>query len=96
MRTRRFDAAFLAVNAVVWVLMVVILVVVPDMLEPWVGLEIARVIGWAVAGGFWVVSVERQWQARVGPIGRFVLQTVLWVAAALLAIFISDQARVVL
>ena len=95
MRPRRFGARFLAVNALVWVLMVVILVVVPDSLEPWVGLEIARVIGWAVAGGFWMVSVEREWQARIGPIRRFVLQIVLWVSAALLAIFISDQARVV-
>jgi hypothetical protein len=95
MRSRRFDARFLAINALVWVLMVVILVVVPDTLERWVGLAIARVIGWAVAGGFWVVSVERQWQARVGPIGRFVLQTFLWVSAALLAVFISDQARFV-
>jgi hypothetical protein len=94
MRSRRFDARFLAINALVWVLMVVILVVVPDTLERWVGLAIARVIGWAVAGGFWVVSVERQWQARCGPFGRFVVQTVLWVGAALLAIFISDQARV--
>ena len=50
--------------------------------------------GWAVAGGFWVVSVEREWQARFGPFTRFGLQTVLWVGAALLAIFISDQARV--
>ncbi len=85
---------FLATNVVVWVVMVVILVFVPDWLERWVGLEVGRVIGWAIAGGFWVVSVERAWQVRYGPLTRFVLQTVLWVLAALLAIYISDQARV--
>jgi hypothetical protein len=85
---------FLAVNALVWVLMVVILVLVPDTLEPWTGLAIGRVIGWAVAGGFWVVAVEREWQTRFGPFTRLALQMVLWVGAALLAIFISDQARV--
>ena len=48
--------------------MVVILVVVPDSLERWLSLEIARVVGWAVACAVWVVAVERHWQQRVGPV----------------------------
>ena len=51
----------------VWVLMTAILVVVPDPLERWLGLELARVLGWAVACGVWVVAVESQWKARVRP-----------------------------
>lgn len=84
---------FLLANAVVWVLMTAILVVVPDTLEQWMPLEVARVIGWAVACSVWVVAVERQWQQRVGPLMRFGLQLVLWVAAAMTAIWISEQAR---
>ena len=84
---------FLFANAIVWVLMTAILVVVPDTLEQWMPLEIARVIGWAVACSVWVVAVERQWQQRVGPLARFGLQLVLWVAAAMTAIWISEQAR---
>ena len=42
MPPRRLGARFLAVNTVVWALMVVILVLVPDTLEPWTGLEIGR------------------------------------------------------
>lgn len=86
---------FAATSLVVWLVMVVILVVVPDTLERWLTLEIARVIGWALACGFWVVAVEREWQRRFGPFVRFVLQLVLWVSAALLAIWISEQARIV-
>lgn len=74
--------------------MVVILVLVPDTVERWVGLEVARIIGWAVAGGFWMVSVEVEWKERCGPFIRFGLQTTLWVAAALVAIYISTQARI--
>jgi hypothetical protein len=81
-------------NALVWLAMVVILVVVPDYLERWIPLEFARVVGWAVACGVWVVVVEREWQARAGPFARFFLQLVLWVAAAVLAIWISEQFRV--
>jgi hypothetical protein len=81
-------------NAVVWLLMVVILVLVPDWLERWVRLDVARVIGWALAGGFWMLSVEADWQARFGPFARFSCQMVLWVGAALLAIYISEQARI--
>ena len=36
-------------NLVVWLVMVAILVVVPDSLERWMSLEVARVVGWAVA-----------------------------------------------
>ena len=47
-----------------------------------------------MACAVWVVAVERQWQQRVGPFARFFLQLDLWVGAALVAIWISDQARV--
>jgi len=94
MAPSRIPLVFIAVNFVVWLVMVGVLVVVPDQLERWLGLELARVIGWAVACGVWVVAVERQWQERFGPFTRFVLQLVIWVGAALLAIWISDQARI--
>jgi hypothetical protein len=84
---------FVAANAGVWLLMTIILVIVPDTLERWMPLEIARVVGWGVAGSVWVVAVERQWQARFGPVARFFLQLVLWIGAALVAIYVSDQAR---
>ena len=89
----RLVTRFLVVNVLTWILMTVILVVVPDTLEPWLGFEVARVVGWAVACGVWVLAVESDWQARFGPLVRFGCQLVLWVAAALLAIWISDQAR---
>ena len=79
----------------VWLLMVVILVLVPDSLERWVGLEVSRVIGWAVAGGVWMISVEPAWRSRVGPVWRFLLQTTLWILAALVAIWISERAHLV-
>lgn len=74
--------------------MVVVLVVVPDLLEPWLRLEIGRAVGWAVAFPVWIIVVEREWQTRFGPVTRVVLQVPLWIAAALVAIWISDQARV--
>lgn len=86
--------AFALKSALIWLVMVVILVLVPDALERWMSLQIGRVVGWAVACGVWVVVVERDWQERFGPLARFVLQLVLWVGAALLAIWISDQFRV--
>jgi len=91
---KRTTQAFLLLNTVVWLVMVVILVLVPDTLERWMPLEIARVLGWAVACGVWVVVVEREWQMRVGPFLRFFLQFVLWVSAAILASWISEQFRV--
>jgi hypothetical protein len=72
--------------------MVVILVLVPDLLARWIRLEIARVIGWAIACSVWVVAIEREWQQRFGPIARFGLQLLLWVGAALVAIWISESA----
>jgi hypothetical protein len=84
---------FVLANAAVWVAMTAILVVVPDLLDRWMALEIARVIGWAVACSIWVIAVERQWQQRVGPLARFGLQLGLWVGAALTAIAISEQLR---
>ena len=85
-------AAFVLKNIVVWLLMVVVLVLVPDTLEPWLGMEIARIVGWAVAFPVWMIVVERDWQARFGPLTRVALQVPLWIAAALLAIWISEQA----
>jgi hypothetical protein len=73
--------------------MVVVLVVVPDALEPWLRLEIGRAVGWAVAFPVWLLLVERDWQARFGPVSRVLLQVPLWIAAALVAIWISGQAR---
>jgi hypothetical protein len=83
---------FFALNLAVWVVMVVILVLVPDLLARWIRLEIARVIGWAIACSVWVVAIEREWQQRFGPIARFGLQLLLWVGAALVAIWISESA----
>jgi hypothetical protein len=85
---------FIAINVVVWVVMTVILVVVPDTLERWVPLTVSRVLGWAVACGVWVVSVESQWQRRLSAVPRFFVQVILWVGAALVAMWISDQFRV--
>jgi hypothetical protein len=85
-------SAFVLKNITVWLLMVVVLVLVPDTLEPWLGMEIARVVGWAVAFPVWMAVVERDWQARFGPLTRVALQVPLWIAAALLAIWISEQA----
>lgn len=93
MSPRRVDGRFFLLNAAVWLAMVVILVVVPDALETWVPLTIARVLGWAVACGVWVVVVEARWRQRLGPFARFFVQIVLWVAAATLATWISDQFR---
>lgn len=82
---------FVATNLAVWLVMVAILVVVPDVLARSIRLEIARVIGWALACAVWVVAVEREWQERFGLVVRFALQLVLWVAAALTAIWISEH-----
>lgn len=82
---------FVAINLAVWLVMVVILVLVPDVLARSIRVEVARVLGWALACAVWVVAVEREWQARFGPVVRFALQLVLWVAAALTAIWISES-----
>ena len=84
---------FVLRNVLVWVLMTVILVVVPDWLERWMGLQVGRVIGWALACTVWFVAVEHEWRARSGPLVRIAVQFVLWVSAALSAIWISDQFR---
>jgi hypothetical protein len=73
--------------------MIVILVVLPDQLERWMPIQVSRVIGWAVACGLWVVTVEAHWKARCGPLLRFLVQFVLWVSAALLAQWLDDQFR---
>ena len=94
MASRTGIVTFLAANALVWLLMTAILVVVPDTIDRWVGLELARVIGWAVACGLWVVTIEGQWKRRFGPFTRFVCQLVLWVLAAVVAMWISEHAKV--
>jgi hypothetical protein len=92
MAYRTSRAVFVSSSVGVWVLMTIILVVVPDWLDRWVSLEIARVVGWAVAVSVWVLTVEQQWKERFGPFLRFLFQLVLWVGAALTAIYISEQA----
>lgn len=91
---RRSGLAFGLRSAVVWIVMVAVLVVVPDSLERWIPLQIARVCGWVLASGIWVAVLERDWQERFRPIPRFALQILIWLSAALTAIFISDQFRV--
>jgi hypothetical protein len=71
--------------------MTAILVVLPDQLERWLPFQVSRVIGWAVACGVWVVTVEQQWKTRYGPFVRFLVQFVLWVSAALFALWLDDQ-----
>lgn len=90
MKSSRRHAGFVLANLVVWLLMTVVLVLVPDALDGWLGLEVARVVGWAVAGSLWVVTIERQWRARVGPLWRFFLQLLIWISAALVAIWIGE------
>ena len=90
---RRSGIAFGLRSAVVWLVMVVVLVVVPDWLEQWMPLHIARICGWVLASGIWVAVLERDWQDRFGPIVRFALLIVVWLAAALTASFVSDLFR---
>jgi hypothetical protein len=80
-------------SAGVWVLMVVVLVVVPDTIERWMPLHIARACGWVLASGLWIALLERDWQQRFSPLPRFGLQIVVWLAAVLTATWISDQFR---
>jgi hypothetical protein len=87
-------APFVIANIVMWALMTVILIVVPDALARWLSLELARVVAWAVASGLWVVVLQQPWRARLGPFPLFFLQVGLWVSAALVAIWISDTVRV--
>lgn len=91
MPRRPWTLRFVAITLAVWLVMVAILVVVPDVLARSIRLEVARVIGWALACAVWVVAVEREWQERFGLVVRFALQLVLWVAAALTAIWISEH-----
>ena len=91
-RDRR-GTAFFAANVLMWALMTAILTVVPDALDRWLSLEFARVVGWAVASGLWVVVLQQPWRSRVGPFTLFALQLLLWISAALVAIWISDTVR---
>jgi len=91
--SRRTGASFRVWSVGVWLLMIAVLVVVPDTLEQWMPLHIARVFGWVLASGIWVAILERDWRDRFSPLPRFLLQALVWVAAALLAAWISDQFR---
>ena len=91
-RGRKF-LQFVLLNVVMWVVMTVILLVLPDQLDRWLDLGVARAIGWAVAAALWVVAIERQWQARMGALARFPLQVLLWASSALVAMWLSDQFR---
>jgi len=91
---RRTWLGFRIWSVAVWLLMVAVLVVVPDTLERWMPLHFARVCGWVLASGLWVAILERDWQDRFKPIPRFVLQVLVWLAAALVATWLSDQFRV--
>jgi hypothetical protein len=93
MPARLTTTRFVVVNVLVWLLMTVILVVVPDTLEQWMSFELSRVAGWAVAGAVWVVAVERYWQVRFSPLARFLPQLVLWVSAALVSGWVSGLVR---
>ena len=86
-------ARFVAWSGAVWLVMIVVLIVVPDSLEGWMPLSIARVCGWVLASGIWVAVVEREWRARFSPVSRFLLQTAIWLTAAFIAIFVSDYFR---
>ena len=74
--------------------MVGVLIFVPDLLESWMPLHIARVCGWVLASGIWVAVLERDWRERFSPLPRFLLQCAAWLSAALIAIEISDYFRV--
>ena len=91
-RDRR-GAAFFGANVLMWALMTAILIVVPDALDRWLSLEFGRVVGWTVASGLWVVVLQQPWRSRVGPFTLFALQVLLWISAALVAIWISDTLR---
>jgi hypothetical protein len=86
----RSAAPFLLANVLMWAVMVTILVIVPDILMRWMSVEIARVFGWAVASGVWVIALQQQWRKRVGPFALFGLQLAIWVSAAILAGWISQ------
>lgn len=84
---------FVGLNVVLWLAMTTILVVLPDQLDRWLDLSVARAIAWAVAGALWVVAIEREWQVRMGALARFPLQVLLWTSSALVAMWLSDQFR---
>jgi hypothetical protein len=84
---------FVARSGAVWVVMILVLILVPDTLEDWMPLTVARVCGWVLASGIWVAVVEREWRARFSPVPRFLLQTAIWLSAALIAIYVSDYFR---
>ena len=92
-KVHRRIGRFVGLNVLLWLVMTAILVVLPDQLDRWMDLSVARALAWAVAGAVWVVAIEREWQARMGALARFPLQVVLWASAAVAAMWISDQFR---
>lgn len=85
---------FLALNAAVWLAMTAILVVVPDTLERWMPLTVARPLGWVFAFAVWAAVIEGQWRQRFSAVPRFLWQVLLWVTAVIAATWVSDQFRV--
>lgn len=73
--------------------MIAVLILVPDFLESWMSLPVARVCGWVLASGLWVAIVEREWRERFSPLPRLLLQMFVWLSAALIAIYVSDYFR---
>lgn len=76
-----------------WLVMIAVLILVPDFLESWMSLPVARVCGWVLASGLWVAIVEREWRESFSPLPRLLLQMFVWLSAALIAIYISDYFR---
>jgi hypothetical protein len=81
-------------NVIVWIAMTSILVIVPDSLERWLGLEIARIAGWVGACAVWVVSVESLWKARYRVLPLFFIRITFWLSTAWVAIKISELYRI--
>lgn len=93
MKLRRSVPGFIFANVCMWVVMMAVMVVVPDTLERWMPLTIARALGWAVASGLWDVVLQQPWRRRVGPLALFAIKLPLWVSAATAALWISDLFR---
>lgn len=73
--------------------MVFIVILVPDLLEDWIALPVARAIGWVVASSVWLAVIERDWREYFSPVPRFALQLVVWLSAVLVGVMISDYFR---
>jgi hypothetical protein len=95
MTPRRSSLPFVAANAVMWVVMIAILIGVPELVDRWMPIEVARALGWAVASGVWVIALQQQWRSRVRPLTLFAVQLGLWVSAAVVAMWITAMFRMI-